>query len=697
MATFCELDEVVLQIRNKTQIFYETFKRDSIAEQLYNFSNDNQDIQDPDTPYSKSLERDFSNLMYLGGKNVNSNTTPNNNNNNGHQSPMITISPPQQTQQQQQQQQQANNKSNPNSQTNSNVSSATNSSSTTTSVSSTSSATSTVSSTTSTSTVSSNSSNNTTTSTNTSSNSSNTSQPTQQQPTQTSIAPPPPTNNQTNNNNYNEKPQCKIVTFSGTSVKLNKSLNQKSNNLESQQQQQQTQVKPNTTTNNTNGTVTITTETTTITTNPNAPVFVFVKEQIPVPTGDGATQVKNDSLLTRLVRPNSDQNRDEMFLEYGDVTPPVGTNGIVIGVHPGIPGVGVIKVKIIEKATVIQTIAAVLKSYFASHPLSGGSSPTSLSPNSSVSSSSTGSSPGVTTSPLIPDPKAYFLRIAQDSEGRIDEDYPTLDPNQLIYKFRDEIFVLCFNPKYEGHKKRASWSNNSTTKSGSGNTLQPGGAYEKGHHRRVSGSVGGGDSLLVVKITLPDGSITKVAYQPDTKLKELLMNTCKKRKLTFTDHHFTLENGVSCNLNMTMEQLGSVDLVLATSNHRRSMIIDPSLSPLSGDDGSGGADQQQEIFWYDALAWQYKTYEVTKLKKYGSKQERILGIDRERITNMSPKEQETKRPARLIKDVSKIALVEQKPKNFTIEYIDGKSYIYETKSQATAIEVVGKISYILGK
>ncbi|KAN0015081.1 hypothetical protein ACTFIU_001404 [Dictyostelium citrinum] len=796
MSVYCELNDVVQQIRYKTQIFYETFKRDSIAEQIYNFSNESSSEIDPDIPFSKSLDKDYS-LLYRPVSISNNNATPGNSTppNNAlspnhqqqaqnqqqsqqqaqqqaqqqsqQQSQQAQQQAQQQSQQQSQQaQQQAQQQSqqqaqqkpttattastvtttpqqqpSPNNTTSSCTSSSSGSSSgttnTTTSNTTTSTNTSTVTSATNSSTISS------LTSTNASTSSAYSTD--QQKPNQ----PPQPQNTSQSQNTNNEQQQqsqqqqqqqqqkqqqqtstspkkCKIVTFTGTSVKLNSKTLQKpdkTSEKENKQQQpdssktqQQTQPQQQQ--------------------DPQQPVFIFVKEKVNKVNHD--SPITPPSLLTRLVKPNSDE------AEYGDIIPPPGM-GLTLSIHTGNTGVGQLKVRVIEKATIIQTIFAALKL----HHHNGGTG-------------------------LIPDPKAYNLRIA-DSNGKIDQDFPPLDPNQYITKFKDEVLVLCPNPKFDLKKSTSSLSisggvpqqqnNNSSVNSNSSNNssnsnsnnnnnnsnnnnnnnntnnnssnnnnsnnnnmksstsgfqpqqsqqqqqqqqhpqqvqqqlssnqLQPdqvggGGNFHRTHHRNVSS---GPDAPLVVKITLPDSSITKVVFQKTMLLKDLLESTCKKRKLLISDHYFTLENGQTCNGTLPMEKLGGADLILVS---RRPIEQMTALSPTDTDSTGSSSDLQQEIFWYDALAWQYKTYEVTKTKKYGPKQDRIIGIDRERVTNMSPKDTETKRPARLIKDISKVALLE-KPKYFTIEYNDGKSYIYEAKTTSLANEIVGKISYILGK
>ncbi|EGG24275.1 ras interacting protein [Cavenderia fasciculata] len=597
MAVFCEIKDVVEQIRYKTQIFYEAMKRDSIADQLYNFSNDDAS-NDQSIPYSKSLERDYSSLIYIAKQqqanspvNVPTITTTTsaaaaaaNGNTTAAAIPPPVINKPQPI----------NNNNNNNSNSN---------------------------------------------------------------------------NNNNNNNNNNaaavDQQKCKIVTFSAS--QSSKPTSNLKNNVNSSTKPTPTPttttttIAPTATTgNNTNsstgaaGNSTTSAAAAAAAAANNGPVFNFTKQPFKTPP------VAHDSLLTKIVKPNDSEK--DLFSEYGEIIPPPGM-GMLLSIHTGIAGIGLLKIRVIDKATVVQTIVATLKTYFQLH-----------SATSSVSSSSG-------QPQMIPDPKAYFLRIADD-DGRVDEDYPTLDPTQMIYKFKDEAFVLCVDRKYE---RSSSMTTSAGSSGGSSNNglAPPTEGHKKSHGRQTSYGGGSTDASLLappIKITLPDSSITKVAYQPDMKLKELLINTCKKRKLNFSEHIFQYENGQPVNMQITMEQLGTLDIVLV-SVLRRSMSGDGSVLGV-GDDNDGPAD----IFWHDALAGQYKQYEVVKLKKYGSKQERIIGIDQERITNMSPnpkKEQETKRPARLIKDVLKVSLTD-KQKHFTIEYIDGKSYVYECKSHPLA-------------
>jgi hypothetical protein len=109
----------------------------------------------------------------------------------------------------------------------------------------------------------------------------------------------------------------------------------------------------------------------------------------------------------------------------------------------------------------------------------------------------------------------------------------------------------------------------------------------------------------------------------------------------------------------------------------------------------------KEFFWSPASVSTYVQYAVIKINKYGKKQERIMGIDRERITNSMPLHKpsnKTNRPTRMMTDVFR-AFITDRPtpaspsprKPFSIEFNDN---IQEYESEK-ADEIVARINYIV--
>jgi len=282
----------------------------------------------------------------------------------------------------------------------------------------------------------------------------------------------------------------------------------------------------------------------------------------------------------------------------------------------------------------------------------------------------------------VMDPKAYLLRIA-DEAGKADEDYPALDEKQLIYKFKDEHFVLCRNVKH------IPPSTNPPQQSG----VVP----------------------LVIKVNFPDHSSTKIHVSLDMKIGELTKIVAKRRQYNDADHFLRLPYAETpCDVNMTMEQLGVDELTLSHKSllrqspeessevnglkktiediklfHRKSTTSAPTM-PIPEEE----EEEKETFFWYDTLAFAFKSFDVIKVSKY-VKKETTLGVDRDRIAHMSQQKRDsTKNKSRMIRDVTRVALLE-KPRQFIIEYTDGKSYTYESKTAYESREIVGKIEYLV--
>jgi len=104
-------------------------------------------------------------------------------------------------------------------------------------------------------------------------------------------------------------------------------------------------------------------------------------------------------------------------------------------------------------------------------------------------------------------------------------------------------------------------------------------------------------------------------------------------------------------------------------------------------------------------ATQYKVYDVIKINKYGHRQERVMGIERDKIYNQIPKRDKgflpsrtTKKTVRYIEDVDKVEIMEDNPTHFRIEFSEGNTKThtthYEAKSKREAAEIVARIKYL---
>ena len=172
----------------------------------------------------------------------------------------------------------------------------------------------------------------------------------------------------------------------------------------------------------------------------------------------------------------------------------------------------------------------------------------------------------------------------------------------------------------------------------------------------------------------------------------------------------------------------------------------PKLPPSEVKEGEAGAetargDESKMILFSDLTASQYKEYSVYKVKKGSKKEERVMGIDRERIYNILPRKQderssdsrmsaadtalgfvkaafkptlETKNPMHMIRDVREIQTDEVRDKAFRITYInnsqavaqghwtlafsgeqDEVTYEFEAKNAQERAEIVAKVSFLM--
>jgi hypothetical protein len=74
----------------------------------------------------------------------------------------------------------------------------------------------------------------------------------------------------------------------------------------------------------------------------------------------------------------------------------------------------------------------------------------------------------------------------------------------------------------------------------------------------------------------------------------------------------------------------------------------------------------------------YQQFEVVKINKFGTRQQRVLGVDSERVYNMRPTSEmgKTKNPERLLEDIDCVRDFHDRPTYLEIEY--SKSSKYDT-------------------
>ena len=240
-------------------------------------------------------------------------------------------------------------------------------------------------------------------------------------------------------------------------------------------------------------------------------------------------------------------------------------------------------------------------------------------------------------------------------------------------------------------------------------------------------------------------------YRDDLILADLMVEVCRKRgvRLHPAKHVFTIPSGGRPINGKPLDmgaRLGALELPRNEANVPEIAVIPrayadapppPKRTDLSsrggwGADASlGGAQASMppepkvaatvDFVFSDVTAAQYKEYRVTKINKRGARQQRVLGIDRERFYNLSHSREDgqvassfrdgalkfvglrqvnggTKVPFRPMRDAIDAHCVEGEPRAIVVIFKDvqgTKAHKYEAESPTEAAEIVAKLNYLM--
>ena len=128
-----------------------------------------------------------------------------------------------------------------------------------------------------------------------------------------------------------------------------------------------------------------------------------------------------------------------------------------------------------------------------------------------------------------------------------------------------------------------------------------------------------------------------------------------------------------------------------------------------GNGGAGGILSLEEegndlVLPFELDAFNYQEFRVIKTNKFGSRQERKLGIDSQKIFNMKPSSithflgltsQKTKHPERPLETLVNVTANPDNSKAFTLYFNDGEVLNYETKTTVEALEIVKRLRFLM--
>ncbi len=346
---------------------------------------------------------------------------------------------------------------------------------------------------------------------------------------------------------------------------------------------------------------------------------------------------------------------------------------------------------------------------------------------------------------------AYELLMADD-EGEADDDFPPPPPDNRIADFGTDFRLRSAKPAVV-ERALAEAEKAAAAAEASAAAGPPGERVMRVHLPREAF----GQRLQQWVITLP--------FKEELLLADMMGEVCRKRgvRLHPEKHVFTLPNS-DVPLNMGA-RLGDIELPKSgvgvpeiavaprayadapprlkrgeagpggrSPGHVGS--VAPSVKEEAGTGAAGGAvdakDDPSRVFEFvfsDVTAAQYKEYHVIKVNKRGVRQERIIGIDRERFYNLAHSREGdlgpssfrdwglktiglrqvdggTKHPFRPMRDALDARVVEGEPRTIEVIFKDvsdnqgagvkaRKTQRYEAQSPRDAAEIVAKLEYLM--
>ena len=330
---------------------------------------------------------------------------------------------------------------------------------------------------------------------------------------------------------------------------------------------------------------------------------------------------------------------------------------------------------------------------------------------------------------------AYEIRIIEEDDTKPDMDVPPLENNSLIFMAKPKSIAFLENPKYDPNQ-----DNNSEKLLGNVKAKKSS-FYDKSldkNNQNVNDikNKNGKENDTVEKINIKVyykangiNSSKIVSLSSDDNLKGILKIFFNQEILQyknfdfyyFVEHKSSQELDNAINLDTNIKYLPGYELNLCYKNfpdlpeaknaYNKGMMLnsgdDKKLSKNEkDDDNSIGRD----FFFNEISAGLYQEFEVIKINKFNTKQERILGIDMYNLYNNKPNKKkeekgimnylfkDIKKPRRKMKNVKECGIVGDKSFYIDIkdeESDDVKRTVYEVKNNLIRDEIIAKISFLI--
>jgi len=328
---------------------------------------------------------------------------------------------------------------------------------------------------------------------------------------------------------------------------------------------------------------------------------------------------------------------------------------------------------------------------------------------------------------------AFDIRLIEEDDTKPNMDYPALENNSLIFMVKPKTIAFLENPKYDPSqdyssekilgnvkaKKKSSFydPNNKNNQNANENNNESRDESEKAEkiNIKVYYKANGINSSKIISLSSEDNlkGILKIFFNQD------ILQYKNFDFYYFVEYKSSQEIDNAINLETNIKYLPSYELHLCYKNfpdlpeamnaYNKGMMLntgdDRKSKNEKDDDGvSGGRD----FFFNEISAGLYQEFEVVKITKFKSKQERILGIDMYNLYNNKPKKRESgimnfifkeiKKPRRKMKNVKACGILGDK--SFYIDIKDEESdqvkkSTYEVKNNLIRDEIIAKINFLI--
>ena len=330
---------------------------------------------------------------------------------------------------------------------------------------------------------------------------------------------------------------------------------------------------------------------------------------------------------------------------------------------------------------------------------------------------------------------AFDIRLIEDDSTKPNMDYPPLENSSLMLLVKPKAIAFLENPKYDPSQDYSSEKilGNVKTKNRSSSSNNEKNNQNENEYNSKNNEDESNLTKMNIKVYYKANGINSskiISLSSDDNLKGILKIFFNQDLLQYKNFDFyyfveyksaqELDNAI--NLETNIKYLPSYELHLCYKNfpdlpeamnaYNKGMMLnsgeDDEKKVSKNEKDDEGNSSGRDFFFNEISAGLYQEFEVVKINKFKSKQERILGIDMYNLYNNMPKKKptgimnlifkETKKPRRKMKNVKECAIIGDK--SFYIDIKDEvsdevKRGCYEVKNNLIRDEIVAKINFLI--